>query len=164
MYRCLLILLTSITQTSWSLGIDQHQPIHFSAGAIEWDHALSKGIFKNQVHFEQGTTKLDASYGHSEGDAQHQFKKIVMFGDAHHQAHFITLPKPNDPVVNAYADTMIYLPLKKLIILKGHVHVTQGRYDFSAPYVQYDTEQKKLITKKTAQEQTTITIQPESTS
>lgn len=164
MYARIFSLLFFTTTVTWSLGNDQHQAIHFSAGEIEWDHATSHGIFKNQVHFEQGSTQLDADRGRSEGDTQHQFKKIVMYGNEKKQAHFITLPNPKDAVVNAYADTMIYLPLKKIIILKGHVHVIQGRYDFSAPYVRYNTELKKLITKKTNTQQTTITIQPETTS
>ncbi len=159
-----LLFLLGFTCSCWSLGIDQQQPIHFSAGEIEWDHSQSQGLFKNQVHFQQGSTRLDASSGRSEGDTQHQFKKIIMYGDKEKQAHFVTLPNPKDSLVNAYADKMIYLPLKKVIVLKGHVHVIQGRYDFSAPYVRYNTELKKLITKKTNTQQTTITIQPETPS
>lgn len=159
-----LVFLFGLSISCWSLGIDQNQPIHFSAGEIEWDHAKSQGIFKHQVHFEQGTTKLDAIHGRSEGDHEHQFKKVVMYGDKQKQAHFITLPNLKDPEVNAYADIMIYLPLKKMIVLKGHVHVIQGRYDFSAPYVKYNTELKRIITKQSVDQQTTITIQPETTS
>jgi lipopolysaccharide export system protein LptA len=146
---------------AWSLPEDKQQPIHFTAGEIEWDHIQSHGIFKNQVSFEQGSTKLDAASGYSLGDATHQFKKIVMKGDVKKQAHFITIPKNKEPEVNAFADTMIYLPIEKLIILKGHVHVTQGRYQFSAPYVKYNTELKKLLTKNNNQQQTTIIINPE---
>lgn len=156
-----LTLLLFMTFFAWSLPEDKQQAIHFSAGEIEWDHLESKGLFKNKVSFEQGSTKLYASSGYSKGDATHQFTKVVMYGAPNEQAHFITIPKNNDPEVNAFADTMIYLPIKKLIILKGHVHVTQGRYEFSAPFVKYNTELKRLITQKNNQEQTTIIINPE---
>jgi lipopolysaccharide export system protein LptA len=148
----------------FALPEDKQKPIHFSAGEVEWDHLQSHGIFKKNVSFEQGSTKLYASSGFSMGDKIHQFTKVVMYGDKKHQAHFITLPKANEPVLHAFADAMIYLPIQKHIILKGHVHVTQGRYQFHAPYVKYDTELKKLFTKPEHQESTTIIVNPEKTS
>ena len=156
-----LLLALFISHQSFCLPDDKEKPIHFSAGEIEWDHLQSHGIFKKNVSFEQGSTKLNASSGFSIGDATHQFTKVVMHGSPKQQAHFVTIPKANDPAVDAYADTMIYLPIKKLIILKGNVHVTQGRYQFTVPYVKYDTELKKLFTKQEHQQQTTIIVNPE---
>jgi lipopolysaccharide export system protein LptA len=159
-----LLLTFLIAHQAFCLPDDKQKPIHFSAGEIEWDHLQSHGIFKKNVSFEQGSTKLYANSGFSKGDATHQFTKVVMYGSPKQQAHFITVPKAQDPKVDAYADTMIYLPIKILIILKGHVHVTQGRYQFSAPYVKYDTELKKLFTRQEHQEQTTIIVNPEKSS
>jgi len=147
--------------TSWALPTDKQQPIHFSAGSIEWDHIQSHGVFKDNVCFQQGSTQLHATSGYSIGDAMHQFTKIVMHGTKNQPAHFITTPKINEPEINAFSDEMIYLPLQKLIILQGNVHVKQGRYEFYAPYVQYNTELKKLLTKPQQQQNTTIVINPE---
>jgi lipopolysaccharide transport protein LptA len=145
----------------FSLPDDKEKPIHFTAGIIEWDQIHYKGTFKNKVSFLQGTTELYAESGYSLGDAEHQFNKIVVLGNEKQQAHFIVQPELKQPVVHAYADKMIYLPSKKLIELYGNVKVTQGRYHFTAPYLQYNTEEKKMLTKASQKELTILTVDPE---
>jgi lipopolysaccharide transport protein LptA len=145
----------------YSLPQDKLEIIHFSAGTIEWDQLEHRGRFTDNVSFQQGTTKLFATSGVAIGDEHNQFNQIILFGTQSKQAHFITIPKPNDKEVHAYANKMVYLPQKKLIKLYGKVYVTQGRFHFKAPFMQYDLDKKKVITKPTQQEQTSILIDPE---
>ncbi len=145
----------------FSLPDDKEKPIHFQAGIIEWDQIHYKGVFKNKVSFIQGTTELYAESGYSQGDAEHQFNQIVLLGNEKQQAHFLIQPKLQEPVVHAYANKMIYLPSKKLIELHGDVKVTQGRYHFNAPYLQYNTEEKKMLSKASEKELTILTVDPE---
>lgn len=144
-----------------ALPQDKNEIIHFSAGVIEWDQLEHLGRFSHKVSFKQGTTQLFASNGFTQGDTNNQFQKITLYGSKNQQAHFLTLPKPKEQMVHAYADKMVYLPQKKLIQLYDHVYVTQGRFHFRAPYLQYDLEKKKLISKSSNQELTNILIDPE---
>lgn len=145
----------------FALPEDKNQPIHFTAGVIEWDQIHYKGIYKNKVSFKQGTTELYADSGYSHGDSEHQFNKIVLLGTSKEQAHFLIQPQSDKEIIHAYANKMIYLPSKKLIELYGNVKVTQGRYHFNTPYLQYNTEEKKMLSKASENELTILTIDPE---
>ncbi len=145
------------------LPINNNLPIYFTAGTIEWDQLTHTGIFKDQVSFKQGTTQLYASSGKTIGNDDNQFGKVLLYGVPKQQAHFISILN-NQNEVHAYADKMIYLPKEHLIQLYGHVYITQGKFHFRAPYVQYDIEKKKVISKSSAIERTSIIIEPESKS
>ena len=145
----------------YALEADRKEPIHFTAGAIEWDQLSHTGTFKDNVSFTQGSTQLFASRGCTKGDDNNQFEEVMLYGDTKQQAHFITIPKPNEKQVDAYADKMVYLPQKKVIQLFGKVYITQGRYHFSAPYLEYNIEKKKIISHSDNQQKTTVVVDPE---
>lgn len=151
----------SLFSVAFCLPNDKKQTIHFTAGVIEWDQILHKGEFKDNVSFSQGSTQLFASFGTAQGDEHNQFNEVILYGDNKEQAHFLTLPKPNDKEVHAYADKMVYLPQKKLIQLYGNVSVHQGRYHFKAPFLQYDLEKKKIISQASGKDKTTVIVDPE---
>ena len=159
--KTFLLLCIFLSFPVFSLPEDKEKPIHFTAGVIEWDQIHYKGTFKNKVSFIQGTTELYADSGYSQGDAEHQFNKIVLLGNEKQQAHFLIQPQPKEQVVHAYANKMVYLPAKKLIELYGNVKVTQGRYHFNAPYLQYNTEEKKMLSKASENELTILTVDPD---
>jgi lipopolysaccharide transport protein LptA len=145
----------------FALDQDKKQTIYFTAGVIEWEQISHRGTFNGNVSFKQGSTELYASHGTTQGDEHNQFNEVILLGEKNNQAHFLTIPKDNEKEVHAYADKMIYLPQKKLIQLYGNVYVTQGRYHFRAPYLQYDLEKKKLITQSSTTEKTTVIVDPE---
>jgi lipopolysaccharide export system protein LptA len=155
------LILMSVVSVAFCLPDDKKQTIHFTAGVVEWDQILHKGEFKDNVSFNQGSTQLFAHFGTAQGDEHNQFNEVVLYGDEKKQAHFLTVPKPHDQVVHAYADKMIYLPQKKLIQLYGNVSVHQGRYHFQAPFLQYDLEKKKIISQSSGQNKTTVIVDPE---
>ena len=140
---------------------DNQKPIHFSAGQMEWDQQNAKGVFSQKVLFIQGTTEINAESGYSIGDKEHQFKKIVLLGSLKKQASFKTVPNVNDTTLFAYADKMVYLPLAEMIKLIGHVKINQAQYHFQAPYLEYHLTSKKILSKSSASDMTTIIIEPE---
>lgn len=144
-----------------ALPDDQRQIIHFKAGQIEWDQIHYQGQLHHRVFFKQGSTRLYADHGRSEGDANHQFLKVTLFGIKEKQAHFTTIPKTNDPKVHAFADKMIYFPQNKIIELYGQVKIIQGRYHFQAPYLKYDLNEKKVMSQGDKNQPTTVIIDPE---
>ncbi len=154
-------LLSLLSFNAFANPNDEEQPIQFSAGQVEWDQLSSKGIFSDNVLFIQGSTKITAASGYAIGDSTHQFKKIVLLGTNTIQASFKTIPNEKDEEVLAYADKMIYLPLHEMIKLIGHVKINQGRYHFQAPYLEYHLVSKKIISKSTDKNMTTIIIEPE---
>lgn len=143
------------------LPIQNNLPIHFTAGVIEWDQVNHIGLFSGNVSFKQGNTQLFASSGKTTGNDKNQFNEVVLFGEKNKQAHFISTPKDQNEV-HAYANKMIYKPAEHLIELYGNVYITQDKYHFRAPYVQYDLEKKKVISKSSSEQQTSIIIEPES--
>jgi len=140
---------------------DQDKLIHFRAGQIEWDQLKHQGRLSHRVYFRQGSTRLFAERGQSQGDANHQFKIVTLLGRKERQAHFITLTNTKEPKVHAYADKMVYFPDLKIIQLYGNVYIRQGRYHFRAPYLKYDLNSKKLLTKAVNQQPVTLIIEPE---
>ena len=142
---------------------DKDQLIHFRSGQFEWDQMNHQGHLSHRVYFRQGSTQLFADRGETQGDAVHQFNKVTLLGGNNKQAHFITLTHPNEPKVHAYADKMVYFPEMKIIELYGKVYIKQGRYHFHAPYLRYDLDAKKVISKAIHQQPVTLLIEPEQT-
>ncbi len=150
-----------LLKPSFCLPSDKEQLIHFRSGQVEWDQLKHQGHLSHQVFFRQGSTRLYAQTGETQGDASHQFKKVTLYGDEKQQAHFMTLTQPTEPKVHAYANKMVYFPDKKIIKLYGDVYIQQGRYHFRAPYLKYDLNSKKVLTKAVNQQPVTLLIEPE---
>ena len=156
-YFLVLLLSDSVFATS----ADSQKPIQFTAGQVEWDQQKSKGLFSQNLVFIQGTTEITAESGYSIGDKDHQFNKLVILGTSQKQARFKTIPDNNEAPLFAFADKMIYLPVLDMIKLIGHVKIDQARYHFQAPYLEYHLKSKKIISKSTDENLTTMIIEPE---
>lgn len=153
-----------IVSCAYALENDKNQTIHFNAGIIEWDQTKHQGHFSKNISIDQGTTHLDAITGFAQGNEKNQFTRIVLLGNEKQQAHFTTVTEANKPKLDAFSDKMVFLPQQKMIKLYGHVYVTQNRYHFHAPYLQYDIDKKKIISQADTPETTTIIIDPDEAS
>ena len=158
------LLLYCLTPYVIALPEDAQSIIHMHAGAVDLNQQTHQGIYTGGIALDQGTTHILAEQAKTEGNAEHRFTKAIIEGNQKAQAHYWTLVSKDKPVMHAFADKIIYYPLKHEISLIGHAHVQQGPHSFNAPVIHYNLNTQHVLSKPAIGEQTTIIFQPDQTS
>lgn len=149
------------SSSSFALPEDSQATLEMHAGSADINQETHRGVFKDQVELDQGTTHIRAVKAITESNTKNQLTKAVIIGDAEHQAHYWVLIALDKPLLHAYADTIYYYPDKHLIKLVGHAHVEQGNNSFSAPLICYDTLRQHVTSEPKDNERTLIIFHPE---
>ncbi len=155
------ILLFLFTLKSFALPEDQKKIIELSADTADINQETRKGIYTQNVEFDQGTTHLRATKAMTKVNEKNKLIEVTADGDEHSQAHFWTLMDKNKPELHAYANSIRYFPEEHLIQLIGNARVEQGTDSFSAPLIRYDTLNKHVISQSNGQGRTVIIFHPE---
>lgn len=154
------IILLFVTNLCFALSDDRTQIMQLSAGSADLDQQEHRGIYIEDVKFDQGTTHIRAAKAMTEGNSKNQITKAIIYGNKEAQAHYWTLTDTKKQPMHAFADTIYYYPIEHLIKLVGNARVEQGEDSFSAPSITYDTLRHHVISKSDGQGPTTIVIHP----
>lgn len=148
--------------TGFALPEDQKEIVHLQSNTADLSQQTHLGVYKGNVHFEQGSTHLTADSAETKGNEQNKLTFAKALGNTTEQAHYWTLTDPNKPPMHAYADEIYYYPLKHRIELIGNARVEQGNNSFSAPKIVYDILDQHVVTENSQHMgRTTIIIHPE---
>ncbi|GGI81028.1 lipopolysaccharide transport periplasmic protein LptA [Legionella impletisoli] len=158
---CAVFLSLFISCISFALPDDREKTLYLRANKADINQATHKGIYTGDVELDQGSSHLRAAFAITQGNESNQLIKAFAKGDTHAQAHFWCLTAHNKPVLHAYADKIYYYPNKHIIELVGNAKVSQGENTFQAPTILYNVEQQHVITKRSGNQRTSITIYPE---
>jgi lipopolysaccharide export system protein LptA len=147
--------------TGFALPTDKEQVVHVDADSANLSQLHHQGVYIGNVSFTQGSTNIQAAKAITKGSPQNQLTLAIVNGDKEKQAHYWTEPGNGKPPLHAYADTILYYPLRHLIELKGNARVVQGKNSLSAAIISYDTQEQHVITQSSGSNRTTIIIYPE---
>lgn len=131
--------------------------------ANSWVHNRKTGtnVFLGSVIINQGNGKhiTAAKVITKQIDDKH-LEEITAFGDTLKPAHYWGTTKPNEPILHAYANTIIYNIKTAIITLQGNAHLEQGRNQFKGNLIYYNMREQTIVAPKTSNSRTTIIYQP----
>lgn len=138
----MLLVVSILPINSWALKGDSTLPAHFDADHVSHNMKTNVTTFTGQVKMQQGSTNLTADKVTAYKDKSGQVNKIIAIGNP---AHYSTLPDAQKQVMDAYGDTIVYLPLERKADITGNAKVTQPPNSYSGAHLVYDME-KQLTT------------------
>ncbi len=154
-------LLLLVTSNSFALDSDQQQPVYMVADSGTYNHSTGVGHYRGHVKVDQGTTHLTADTVITQSNSQNQLQQVTAYGKP---AVYRTITDPQKPELVASANTIKFYPQQHWVVLIDHAVVTQGTDSYRGPLIQYNTQQKLVISPPTKGGRTTIIIQPQSLS
>ncbi|MFI4962359.1 MAG: lipopolysaccharide transport periplasmic protein LptA [Legionellales bacterium] len=154
-------LLCSAISPSYALPSDKEQVMHVVADSADLNQQKHKGVYTGHVAFTQGTTNIQASKAITNASDKNQLTLAIAMGSKENPAHYWTEPEAGKPPFHAYADSILFYPLRHLVELKGHAHIEQGKNSLTAALITYDTLDQHVITQSDGTTKTTILFHPE---
>ena len=159
--RTLSLILLSMSLTSFALPSDKNQIIQVHAGSADINQKTHIGIYKDNVQFEQGTTRIDANKAITKANDKNQLISVIIEGTKGQQAHYQTTTEENKPPLHAHADRMKYYPERHLIELIGNACIEQGQNIFKAAKITFNTQTHHVVSQSDKMQRTTSTFYPE---
>ncbi len=157
----ILIIILSISLKTEALPEDKNKPIHLAADYADLNQQCHLGKYHGNIHFEQGSTHLQAATAITQGDEKNKIIFAIARGNKTLQAHYWAQSALDKPILHAYANIIRYYPERHLIELEGQAKIIQGKNFFAAEKIRYDTLQQQVILKNTGQNRTMMIIYPE---
>ncbi|OOV86483.1 lipopolysaccharide transport periplasmic protein LptA [Oceanospirillum linum] len=157
-YRLLLLIMTGLAFTPASaLENDAQQPISVLAQNAEFNPDQGTAIYTGKVEIEQGSLRVKAHkvtvYRRSDGEID----KIIAEG-LNDRVYLQQQPKPEDPIVKAYAMKIDYLASQQQVELTHQAELENGQDSFSGERIRYHLQSKRIQAwgqNKTQNEQST---------
>src|SRR5690348_11838944 len=138
------IFFSFIFSTAHALRTDSQQKIHITADTTTYNFKNGTTVFTGHVVANQGTTHLTAEKLVTKSNSQHQIQEVIAYGQGKTQAHYITLPKPNEAELHAIGDVIHYFPITANVTLQNHVTVQQGENSFQGELILYNMDEQTI--------------------
>lgn len=134
--RALALLFTLVALPAWSLPTDKSQPIHISADSAKIDDNTGITTYLGRVTMKQGSMEIHADkvklYRNKE-----EVTRILATGK---QANFRQQPEADQPMTDAFGDTMDYEVKKQTLTITGSAKVQQNADSFSGEKIVYQMD------------------------
>lgn len=138
------LLLSLIAADVQALPSDAQQKIHITADTTTYNFKTGVTVFTGHVLADQGSTHLSAEKLVTKSDNQHQIQEVIAYGQGKTQAHYTTLPHPNQAVLHAIGDVIHYFPVTANVRLQDHVTVQQGENSFQGELILYNMNEQTI--------------------
>lgn len=159
--RYLLIsLVAAASVTAYSLPEDVKQKLHIKADTTIYNYKKGMNYFEGHVQIDQGTTHVTADRLTTKTDEKHQIQEAVAYGVSD-LAHFWTLPKLGQQVINAHARIIKFYPITSNATLQGAVVVTQGENVFQGQLIHYNMNDQTIIVPETKNGRAVLVYNPD---
>ena len=155
-----MVCILALPQSSMALDNDQQQPLYLQADRVNIDHKIGRIDYFGHVKLSQGSSHLNAYKATNFTDQQNRLKEAIAYGHQQQRAHYWTIPSADKPVMHAYANKIQFFPERHVVFLIGNVTIQQGQMRYTAPWVEYDMKQERLISRPEPSGKTTIVIKP----
>lgn len=133
----LIWLFTLNSPLALALPEDRQLPIQVTAHSMSWNNQQQLAKYQGEVTVNQGQLRLEASQLHIQRTAQGELQQILA-STPKGQAYMRDLPTAQKPEVEAWGETIDYLPLDNLVILTGTAKLIQGADTFSGHKLTYN--------------------------
>jgi len=157
--RLFFILLIFLPLTTKALESDSDQPMLVSSDSAQINSQSGVGLYRGNVHFNQGASYLTADYAETFTDEDNNLVSAFAEGVEDQRAHYWTLTDIDKPELHARADRIEYQAKENKIYLIGNAEVIQGEDSYHAPIIEYDTEKEEVISPEDDQGRTVIILQ-----
>ncbi len=155
-----IIFCLTIPEILYALASDQQKPLHIVADSSYFNNSIGKSVFTGNVKITQGTTILTANKVVIYASKKHKVKELIAYGSAKKRAHYITLPKPKQPLFKAQAITIKYFPQKHLAYLLKDAVASQKPNIIKGDIITYNTQTQTVNSSAQQHHRTTIVLYP----
>lgn len=137
---------------------EQTEKVILDADKLIYQNAKHESHYQGHVKLSQGKSHLKSDSAVTLMDKHNKLIKAIAKALPNQQVHFWKNPDKKEPTIHAYADMITYLPSSGRIILNGNAFVKQGENTYQSEKIVYDINKKMVLSKKTKQKRTTITL------
>jgi lipopolysaccharide export system protein LptA len=162
MYRIhkLLILLTLLPINALALPSDARETVHIASDSAIYNYKTGVDIYEGNVKVDQGTTHIRADRLITKKNNEHKITEAIAYG-TRSLAHFWTLPRQDEAMINAEAKLIKFYPIKSDAVLENKVRVVQGLNSFTGEIVQYNNTEQTITVPASKNGRAVIVYNPE---
>lgn len=159
---CSLILLTfALITNSFALPNDNTQKVYIIADSTTYNYKNGMNVFEGHVKVDQGTTHITADKLITKTNSQHKIEEATAYG-FQDLAHYWTLPKEGEPVLDARAKVIKYYPIQANITLEQNVQVKQGENSFQGELIHYNSKDQTVTVPASTKGRAVLVYNPDS--
>lgn len=138
-----LMITTLMPTVALALESDADQPISVLADSAEFTPDQGIAVYIGDVEIKQGSLKVDAHkvtvYRKTDGEIE----RIIAEGKEQ-RVHLQQQPKPEDPVVHAYAMSVVYQAESQEVELTQQAVLENGKDSFSGERIRYHLQTRRI--------------------
>ena len=144
-----------------ALSSDKQQPIRIEADSVVIDDGKGTAVYKGNVHYTQGSTRLDADQVTVYSADRHKVDKVVADGAP---AEFRQRPDNQEQDMRGQAGHIEYYADEQRVVLEKDAHLWQGKNEFAGSRIEYDMtkETVKALKSDNDENRVQVIIQPRS--
>lgn len=133
----LLLPLLLISSQANALPEDRELPLQVQAQRMQWNNQEQQATYQGQVEVHQGELIIQSAHLKILRNTQGELKQAVA-STPKGRAYMRDLPDPAKPEVEAWGETIDYLPEKNQVILTGQAKLVQGSDSFTGHKLTYN--------------------------
>ncbi len=139
----LISLLVCCYNLAFALTEDNKEMVHIAADSSTYNYKTGTNLFEGNVRIDQGTTHITADKVVTKDNPQHKMKEAIAYGITT-LAHYWTLPKFNEPEIDAIAKIIKFYPIETNVVLEQNVILTQGENSFHGELILYNKSNQTI--------------------
>lgn len=156
----MLVMIAALAFSAHALKKDNKEVLHINANTTIYNYKKGLNYFEGNVKIDQGTTHVTADRLTTKANDKHEIEEAIAYG-VHDLAHFWTLAKEGQPVINAHARIIKFYPLTSNATLQGEVFVTQGENNFQGQLIHYNMKDQTIIVPETKNGRAVLVYNPD---
>ncbi len=134
---CLFITTFFISSQALAVPEDRELPMQVQANRMQWDNQQQQATYQGNVEVHQGELVIKSASLKIVRSSTGELKQAIA-STPKGQAYMRDLPDPIEPEVEAWGETIDYLPAQNLVILTGKARLIQGTDSFTGHKLTYN--------------------------
>jgi len=153
-------LLSLVFICAHALPEDSKQKVIIAADHILYNYKTGVNTYEGNVKVDQGTTHITADRLVTKNNERHKMREAIAYGSVN-RAHYWTIPRPNDPVMHAFANVIKFYPLESNVTLEKNVFVQQGDNTFQGELILYNNYDETITVPPSANGHAVVVYNPD---
>lgn len=145
-----------------ALPEDSKQKVIIASDYSVYNYKTGVNVYEGNVKVDQGTTHITADRLITKNNDEHKMREAIAYGTKE-RAHYWTIPKINDPQVDAYANIIKFYPIESNVTLEKNVFVKQGDNSFQGELILYNNYDETITVPPSQNGRAVVVYNPEKT-
>lgn len=137
-----LLLAVGLAPAAFALTSDREQPIHIEADRVEIDDVRHISVYRGNVHYSQGTMRLEAETVSIYYDAGRNFQRLEAEGAP---ARFRQRPDGQAEDMTGEAERIEYTATPERLVLQRQAHIRNQGDEFAGELITYDIAADRVV-------------------